>query len=366
MRVHILGAGAIGLLNAHHLCKHNIPVTLLLRTQEALHQFIDPLLKTGTIRVDTPKPTPTSSPLHLQPHTWQVPAECIQDPTSTTPIDHLLVTTKAQDTLPALKTLLQTNRLKKDTPIILLQNGVMAVAEQVLNLWVDAFHPSKPDSTAHLCSLLRDPDAKLVPNASRPNLILGSITHGVTKEERFWIKHVGDGEVVLGSPFASDGVRNALEVWKGLEGFGVKVLEPGEGWDDMRKRLMIKLAVNATLNPLTALTTALNGDLLSPPLLPLLELLIDDITPLLCPTYTTPSNLRSTILSVAEKTRFNRNSMEVDVDNGRDTEVEYIVGDLVRMAERRGVRVKGLEMVRGLVLGRVESLRRRERGREKL
>ncbi|KAJ3207311.1 hypothetical protein HDU67_007539 [Dinochytrium kinnereticum] len=327
------------LLYAHHLRTHlRIPITLLLKPTNPL---TPPQKKTLTL---IPPASPPTTP-NLHPSTTQVDAEPSNTPGH--PIDLLLITTKAQDTVQALTPLLSQRRITPTTTIVLIQNGVLAVSERVVKLVTPL------EQHQRLCDVLRGRRSSVV-DSPRVRLVVGSCSHGVMRErwgggagDSVVVRHVGVGRTVLGAPFGrGEGVREALEVFGGVEGVGGEVGE----WEEVRRWLMLKLAINATLNPLTALTTGLNGDIITTPQgLTLLRHLSTELAPLL---DMTPQALFTHIHDVSEKTRLNRNSMEVDVCEGRETEVGVFVGYLGEVARERGV-----EILRGLVELRVECLR---------
>lgn len=121
--VHILGAGAIGLLHAHHIHRATqLPITLLLRSKAAS-------------QYEQASRTMQLSELSEEPSTSQLDHEVIPEPSfntnpsppmSTPNIDTLLVATKSYQTIPALTQL--RSRLvappgTTNSVIVLIQNG---------------------------------------------------------------------------------------------------------------------------------------------------------------------------------------------------------------------------------------------------
>ncbi|KAJ3104529.1 Translin-associated factor X-interacting protein 1 [Phlyctochytrium bullatum] len=322
-RIHVLGAGAIGLLHAFHIRTHlALPTTLILRDKNRLTLFKDTHRSTITLYPFSPPSSPTSVPL-----TCTADAESLDDPSSS-PIDLLLVTTRAPATLPALKPLLAAGRLKPRTVIVLLQNGVLAVAERV--------------------------EAAM---EWTPRLVLGSTTHGVTRDggNPFAVRHVGVGETVFGLPNVGvDGeARRVAEMLGTLATLGAKFIDdPAE----MRRRLLLKLAINASINPLAALTSGLNGDTLHPPGPALYALLARELHAIVPEAAPSAKHLEEMILEVARKTAANRNSMAVDVLGGRETEQREILGWLVEEGRRRGLSTGVVETLGMLVEMRAGQL----------
>ena len=60
-------------------------------------------------------------------------------------------------------------------------------------------------------------------------------------------------------------------------------------------------------------------------------------------------SMRGLVMSVLEKTAKNRTSMLQDVENGRRTEIDAIVGTLVEAGRKNGVSLPRLETVYALV-----------------
>lgn len=136
--VHVLGAGSIGRLAAHALASAGVPTTLLLRTPVALAS----LAAMGN-RVTVQTPAGSSSEA-------RVAAE-LAGAHQQGPIRHLLVTTKANDAVPALAAL--SHRLDARSVVVLLLNGVLGVYDEAV---------TGPFAAA----------------ARRPAFLLASTTHG--------------------------------------------------------------------------------------------------------------------------------------------------------------------------------------------
>lgn len=144
-RVHILGAGAVGLLHAHHLSKiPNLSVCLLrrhspnTRTQTIQVANIDGSLATTTLSVASAK--------NLQE-----------------PISHLLVTTKSYDAVEALESVRP--HLSKTPIIMLLTNGVLGVYDELTSN----------------------------PPFEGAKFMLGYTTHGCIKTTETSVTHTGQG-----------------------------------------------------------------------------------------------------------------------------------------------------------------------------
>ncbi|MHB1279430.1 MAG: ketopantoate reductase family protein [Bacteroidia bacterium] len=109
---------------------------------------------------------------------------------------------------------------------------------------------------------------------------------------------------------------------------------------NMSRILWSKLAINAAINPLTALLRVTNGDLNSSPVTRLLmKQLAQEVKAVAAALkitliYKDPGE---EAIHVAEKTARNRSSMLRDIELGRQTEVAAICGSVIEMGEKTGV-----------------------------
>ena len=103
-----------------------------------------------------------------------------------------------------------------------------------------------------------------------------------------------------------------------------------------------KLAANTVINPLTAVLDDKNGIILGKP--DLVRRLTGEICRVLAPLglRETPDSLYQAVMGIAEKTRENSSSMREDVRHGRPTENDYILGFVIKTAERFGMDVPEL------------------------
>ncbi|MBV1787275.1 2-dehydropantoate 2-reductase [Marinobacterium sp. D7] len=284
MRWHILGAGAIGCLFAERLTRAGIAVTLLLRDEAQL----DRLNQRGCqVRVQRDNAW----------HTAQVDAEPIS---ASGDIQHLLVTTKAYDSIDAINAI--SPRLTPDAQILLLQNGYG--------------HQQKSA-------------AALFP---RP-VWAGITTSGARRTAAFEVIQSGEGQTLVGrlNPPADAGARYP-DGWDRLD-------HPVQISRDINHALWQKLAINAAINPLTALHGCRNGELLGAEYSDELTALCSEIERVAAacaqPLFDTP--LLEQVRQVATNTAHNRSSMLEDLRSGRRTEIEQITGFLCAAAREVGV-----------------------------
>ncbi len=280
---HILGAGAIGTLWACHLTLNQNPVRLIVRNQQRLDSYIDPIKISGK--------TPNST-LTLAGEL----ADC------NAPVKHLLVTTKSYDTLTAVRQI--AHRLSADSTIVLLQNG-MGQQRQV---------------------------TELVPESA---IYAATTTEGAFKQHDKQLIHAGNGESWIG-PINLTARNNGSEGVGGLLQLALKT-----GYDaNIEQRLWQKLAINAAINGLTAKHGCQNGELASNPQysheMEQLCLEIETVAEALNqPLFEQP--LIAQARQVAKATASNYSSMLQDVRSQRATEIDFINGYLNQQAERLGL-----------------------------
>ncbi|KAK3072378.1 2-dehydropantoate 2-reductase (Ketopantoate reductase) (KPA reductase) (KPR) [Teratosphaeriaceae sp. CCFEE 6253] len=260
---------------------------------------------------------------------------------STEPIHNLILTTKAAYTVAALLPL--RHRLSRASTICFLQNGMGTIDEV---------------------------NEKVFPNEeTRPSYVQGILTHGVNvppevaKRDPFFAVHAGHGTIALGvlprKPLVNeDGADDASEkdIWAPTARYLLRTLTRtpvlcavGFTPTELLQQQLEKLAVNSVLNPLTSLLDARNGTLLyNFALTRTLRLLLAETSLVFrslpelqsIPNINTrfsPERLEMLVVKVADQTRDNISSMLADVRAGRQTEIEYINGYIVRRGEEIGV-----------------------------
>lgn len=336
MRVHVLGGGSLGSLFAFHLSRAGVPTSLLLRPARMA------LLKgtTSSLRVTAKEPESDES----------CSVQCEPSEGEGAPIDLLIVSVKAFDVKSALAGI--HTRLRATTSVVLLCNGALAVADEL-----------EPHSGP---------------------LLVATSTHGAWSRGARDVHHAGKGETwigPLGRATPRPGLQSAL-----LGGRALKVMGDaratataqeflanhglGAHIEDAaatERRLWLKLAANAVLNPLTALWDCQNGEVLR-------RSEGREMTQAVCGEISDlASSLASSELqmSTAELVQFvhdcaaanalNYSSMHQDVKYGRRTEVEYLNGWIARKSVEVGITSKAW-------LGRnqelADAIRQRRSGRE--
>lgn len=271
----LLGCGALGGVLAGLLAQAGNQVSLL-RTNDAAVRL--PLLLTWW-------------DLQGQQHSFEPDFLQAKDAAN---IRLLLVTTKAYQVQSALEPLVGV--LPSATPILLLHNGMGTES------WVHRAFPDNP-------------------------ILLAVTSNGALRLGNEEFRHTGAGETWIGP--ANEAARH----WQPLAELLARAL-PHAGWsEEIRLRQWEKLVINAIINPLTALSGERNGSLLARQYE--VEALCEELLPLL-QRHGLSGELafwRDKVLNVARLTADNFSSMHQDLDAGRDSEIDYITGFLLREAQ---------------------------------
>ena len=272
---HVLGAGAIGGWLACELQTVDCAITLL------NHRDTEPTRRLTLSKAASA--APNKAPISF---TFE------QEPVSQeSAISALLVCTKAWATEAAVRSV--AHRLSKNTQVVLLGNG-MGLAERVLPLIGDAA------------------------------LVLGSTTAGCRRNDRNRLHLSSAGTTYLGPAGADSNPPSWLPLWQ-------RSLTQCHWQPDIRSILLAKTAVNAVINPLTAIHQVKNGALLQPELLSRTEAAITEVQRLLTAADETviANALPDRVKAICQATAQNDSSMKVDLANGNPTEAEWILGWLL-------------------------------------
>ena len=158
-------------------------------------------------------------------------------------------------------------------------------------------------------------------------LFLATTTAGCHRSGEQWIA-AGEGKTLVGHP----DIRprpSWFDTWQK----GIPSLE----WcKDINERLIEKVAINACINPLTAVHGVKNGALLDEPYQAKSTQIIAEVKDILTELGhpELAARLDQTVQTVMADTAENTSSMLSDVMAGRRTEVESIVGWLLQQSER--------------------------------
>ncbi|MDQ3544333.1 MAG: 2-dehydropantoate 2-reductase [Actinomycetota bacterium] len=250
-----------------------------------------------------------------------IPATATANPADVEGSDVVLVLVKAWASAEAATPLCP--YLNRDTVVITLQNGL-------------------GNASALRTSLLND--------GVRPHVYLGVTTQGAMRTEPGVIAHTGSGITALGrrtNPANTQlrDIANAMTA-SGLQTVAV---------DDIHRWVWRKLAVNAAINPLTALAGVPNAVISTDPgLRAAAETIAREVVAVGKATGVKIDlkEVLAAIDDVARATGDNRSSMLVDVETGTPTEIDAINGAVVSEARRHAIKVPANQLMTALVRAR--------------
>lgn len=217
--------------------------------------------------------------------------------------DLLILPIKAYQVLPALIAIQK--RIQPHHIIVLLHNG-MGTIEQVKQLL-----PENP-------------------------CIAATTSYGAFKPAPAYVKQTGLGETHLGWITPCDpNVQPIVE--KSLS----TLLPPSVWHQDISLALWKKLAVNAVINPLTAIKNIKNGELADKQFSPLTCDICVEISLIMkhIGYQIEADELVEIVMQVIDKTADNYSSMHQDIYHNRKTEIEFINGYVVQKALALGLNV---------------------------
>ncbi|MGI2258951.1 ketopantoate reductase family protein [Shewanella sp. GXUN23E] len=280
-RIGILGAGAIGQLLCWQL-RHHQPI--LLGRQAAPDCFIHTDLDGQRHR--------------FSPQYRQLNDKKLSD------IGLLIVTVKAYQVMDALLPLLSS--LSADCAVLLLHNGM-------------------------------GPHLQLAPVLQGRDLLLGTTSQGALREasgrDCWHVRHTGTGLTQIGL-LNGNPARSKSRVQPLLD-----AIANAEWTEDILMALWQKLAVNAAINPLTAIHNCRNGELATAGHCATIQAIVAELvtTAAADGIILDESALLARVYQVITLTANNFSSMHQDVAHGRQTEIDAINGFVVSRAEALGI-----------------------------
>jgi 2-dehydropantoate 2-reductase len=280
--VAVVGVGAIGTVVAHALSP-TADVTLCRRGST------------------TPMTLETDSGVH------GVEARVVGSPDGLTPVDWVIVATKAQDTAGA-GTWFQ-RLIGPDTRVAVLQNGIEH--EERVAPWVTA--------------------DRVVP-----------VTVYIAAER------IGSDRVVcrqvtgLTTPATA-----AAEEFAALFGGRIPVTPDG----DFVTRAWSKLALNAALNPITAITDRSAEVVAQPAMRPLVHAIVEEAVAVgtAAGAFTNGFDMAAAMARLDALPRHSATSMQLDRRNSRPLEHEYLTGAIIRAADRYDIDVPNVRAIHALI-----------------
>lgn len=177
-------------------------------------------------------------------------------------------------------------------------------------------------------------------------VLAGSTSEAATLLTEGRVRHFAPGATTFGA-WTSCPAADAAQVLR-TAGFEVELTDaPGQAiWE--------KVAVNAGINPLTALLDVPNGRLLEIPEVRQLmrDLVVEAVKVATSEGYRFPYSLVEKTEAICRKTAGNTSSMLQDVRNGKQTEIDAISGQILARAENAALPTPRTRVVWQLVRGR--------------
>ncbi len=169
-------------------------------------------------------------------------------------------------------------------------------------------------------------------------ILLASSTHGALRDEHGHVRHTGLGATTLGhgaGPSLSPLLQHAL--CELLE----RALPPLHWSDQIEQALWLKLAINAVINPLTALHQCANGALAEQRFADQRQRLIAELADFFrhAGIALDEARLTTAIDATIAATASNLSSMNRDLAAGRPTEIDAITGHLLAEARQHGLQL---------------------------
>ncbi|MHA1990870.1 MAG: ketopantoate reductase family protein [Candidatus Hodarchaeales archaeon] len=286
----IYGAGSIGSLFAGRLCNSGLDISLIGREPHAS------ICNSSGISIHNleGRKIHNSCPISAAPTISDLQQETNLDP------DVIIVSCKAYDNEYAAMDLQPLVRNNPSTKIVLLQNGVGN--EEV---FYEYYNPEI------IYRIVTSEGALLVSP--------GKILHG------------GAGKTYIGNPILSkkDQIMQDFESLFNDAGIETKATL------DINNEIWTKCLINSPINPIATLNKVRNGELLKQPSLKnLVVKVVEEIINVFNTRKITISNKNplDTVFSVVKNTSENKCSMLQDIERGRQTEIDYLNGRIVREA----------------------------------
>jgi 2-dehydropantoate 2-reductase len=250
---------------------------------------------------------------------WKIPVS--SDPADAEGSDLVVVLVKAWASAEAVAPL--RTRLTRDAVVLTLQNGL-------------------GNSSSLRSALLNE--------GVRPHVWLGVTTQAAIRTAPGAVTHTGAGITAIGRRTASANtqLRQYANLLSSNDWQTVAV-------DDIHRWVWRKLAVNAAINPLTALAGVENSAIANDPALRQAAAVLASEVVTVAQAHKVAidkNEILAAVDEVARATGTNRSSMLVDLEQGERTEIDAINGAVISEATRVGVRVPANQLVTALIRAR--------------
>lgn len=293
MRIGVVGGGAIGLLTAGYLSLH-FPVTLYVRRDEQKSR----LLSEG-LTIEEGLGHLTNFNIKKSSQDWT---------------EELIILTVKQPDLPGLLK----NHPKAETPgqsLLFLQNGA-----------------------AHLSQL---------ESLDYENIFIGFVEHGAWKKSDTTVVQRGLGQIKVGMVH---GNIKTIEPLLTNTAFPFSIIP---NWE---RALDEKLLINSVINPLTSLYRVTNGELYrNPHYFQAMKGVFQEAVTVL--NLEDHNKEWDRLLQVCRNTWANRSSMLQDIEAGQKTEIEAILGVIIKRAEEQALNVPIIHFLYESIKGMEEKKR---------
>ncbi len=174
-------------------------------------------------------------------------------------------------------------------------------------------------------------------------IFIGVLDHGAKRVNDYTVEHTGKGIIRIGS--IKDEYFQLLENMVDCLSSDAFPIYVEKDWEQILRH---KLIVNAVINPLTAILNVKNGFLVeNASTLQLLEQMYEELKsafPLEMNQFTFEE-----VKKLCKKTAQNTSSMLADISNQRITEVDTIVGAIIKKASMKGHQLPILKTLYSLV-----------------
>lgn len=160
------------------------------------------------------------------------------------------------------------------------------------------------------------------------NIGIGIVEHGAIKLDYHVVEHTGIGKIRIGN------VHGKMNI-AGIFCHDNFVIEVEEDWE---KVVLKKLMVNAIINPLTAIFRVVNGDLIKNKYyFQMMNILFEEVYSVIG--FEDKSEIFSHIELICKKTAKNKSSMLRDIENGNQTEIDNILGYILKKAKENEINI---------------------------
>jgi 2-dehydropantoate 2-reductase len=176
------------------------------------------------------------------------------------------------------------------------------------------------------------------------NIFVGSVEHGAFKENAYTVGHNGEGTTNV-AVFKGDSTLLSKFIYLAPPEFPLVIKH------EYFSMLQDKLLVNSVINPLTAILEVKNGELINNPYyFDVLKSLYSEISSVL--NVENKEEHLQQIIDICKNTSDNRSSMFKDIEAGRQTEVDAILGFILDEAQRKAIKAPQIENLYNLIKGK--------------